>query len=188
MLLPAAFYISWDIYFTSKNVWSFNPAYIAGIKIANLPVEEVLFFFIVPYCCMFIYECVRCYFPSLKDGKIASVILKLLGVLLFVTGSIFFNRLYTGYTFVLTAIFMAVLFLFREFFVKFHVAAFLVSFVICLVPFLVVNGFLTAIPVVMYNDAENLRIRIYTIPFEDVFYGMLLLMTNIAIYEKIKRE
>ncbi|MEO8768498.1 MAG: lycopene cyclase domain-containing protein [Ferruginibacter sp.] len=187
MLLPAAFYIVWDIYFTSKNVWSFNTAYITGIKIANLPVEEVLFFFIVPYCCLFIYECVRCYFPSLKDGKIASVILKLLGAILFVTGSVFFNRLYTGYTFVLTGIFIAVLFLFKAYFIKFHVTAFLFSFVICLLPFLVVNGFLTAIPVVMYNDAENIGVRIYTIPFEDVFYGMLLLMMNIAIYEKVKK-
>lgn len=186
MLLPAAFYIVWDIYFTAHAVWQFNPAFITGIKIVNLPVEEVLFFFIVPYCCMFIYECVRCYFPSLKDGRAASLLLKIIGVLLFVTGSIFFNRLYTGYTFVLTGIAIAVLFLFREYFIKFHVTAFFISFLISLLPFLIVNGFLTAIPVVIYNDQENLGVRIYTIPFEDVFYGMLMLLMNVAIYERIK--
>ena len=59
---------------------------------------------------------------------------------------------------------------------------------VILIPFLIVNGFLTAIPVVLYNDAENLNLRIYTIPFEDIFYGMLLVLMNIVIYEKLKNR
>ncbi|MDP4130877.1 MAG: lycopene cyclase domain-containing protein, partial [Bacteroidota bacterium] len=62
--------------------------------------------------------------------------------------------------------------------------SFLVSYVVILIPFLIVNGFLTAIPVVIYNDAENLGIRIYTIPFEDVFYGLLLTMMVVCLYER----
>ncbi len=188
MLLPAAFYIVWDIYFIAEHVWSFNAAYITGVKFFNLPVEEVLFFFVIPYCCVFIYECIRCYFPSLKDGKPGSFILKITGALLFITGSIFFHKAYTGYTFVFTGIFIVILFIYRKYFISFHITAFLISFAISLFPFLIVNGFLTAIPVVMYNDAENFGIRIYTIPVEDVIYGMLLMMMNITIYEKLKRD
>lgn len=188
MVIPALLYIVWDVYFTSKGVWSFNEAYITGIKLINLPLEEVLFFFIVPYCCVFIYDCIRSYFPNLVNKKSADLVFKLLAVLLLITGIIYSNKYYTGWTFIATGGFILILYLFRNYFKGFDAVSFLVSFIICLIPFLIVNGFLTAIPVVQYNDAENLGIRIYTIPFEDVFYGMLLILMNIVIYEKVKSQ
>lgn len=185
MLLPALFYIAWDIYFTSTGVWRFNEnCYVLQLKVFNLPLEEVLFFFIVPYCCVFIYECIRCYFPSLKNKKAADVILQVLALVLAITGLVFYDRQYTAYTFLLTAAFIAGIYIFRSYVKEFDATSFLVSFVIVLLPFLVVNGFLTAIPVVLYNNAENLGIRIYTIPFEDTFYGMLLMLMNVVLYEK----
>jgi lycopene cyclase domain-containing protein len=186
MIIPALLYIAWDIFFTSKGVWSFNEEYISGVKLVNLPIEEVLFFFIVPYCCIFIYECIRCYFPKLKNKKPADRILQALAIVLLITGLFFYAKYYTSYTFVLCALFIAAIYLFNGYFKDFDAATFLVSYVIILIPFLIVNGFLTAIPVVLYNDAENLGIRIYTIPFEDSFYGMLLVMMDIAIYEKMR--
>ena len=188
MILPALVYILWDIYFTHNGVWRFNENYITGIAMVNLPIEEVLFFFIVPYCCVFIYECIRCYFPKWRDKKAADTILKLLALILAITGAIFFERHYTFWTFMLNAFFIAAIYTFRDYFKLFDAASFLISYCIILIPFLIVNGFLTAMPVVLYNDAENLGIRIYTIPFEDIFYGMLLVMMNIVIYEKLKNR
>ncbi len=172
------------MYFASRGVWSFNQKYVTGINIGNLPVEEVLFFLIVPYCCVFIYECIRSYFPQLSNNKTADTIFKLLGLLLFVTGIIFFNRWYTSWTFILNGLFIGLIALFRKHFTGFDAMAFLVSYGVMLIPFLIVNGFLTAIPVVLYNDAENLGIRIYTIPFEDIFYGMLLVLMIVVLFEK----
>ena len=188
MIIPALLYIVWDIYFTSKGVWSFNPEYITGIKLYNLPLEEVLFFFIVPYCCVFIYACIRAYFPNLVNKKTADLFLLALAIALFVTGVIYVEKYYTSWTFIFTGAFILIIYAARKFLKTFDAVSFLVSYAICLIPFLIVNGFLTAIPVVIYNDAENLGIRIYTIPFEDAFYGMLLVLMNIAIYEKIKSQ
>ncbi len=187
-IIPAVLFIVWDIFFTSKGVWSFNENYISGIKLINLPIEEVLFFFIVPYCCIFIYECIRCYFPNLKNKKTADIILQVLAIVLLITGLFFYTKYYTSWTFILCALFIAVIYLFNRYFKDFDATPFLISYAVILIPFLIVNGFLTAIPVVLYNDAENLGIKIYTIPFEDSFYGMLLVMMNIAIYEKMRNK
>lgn len=186
MILPAAFYILWDMYFTLNHVWSFNAEYVTGIKIGNLPIEEILFFFVVPYCCLFIYDCLKAYFPDWRKRKAADVFFKILALLLLVTGFIFLDRYYTSWTFLFAGVFILMIYLLRSFFKSFDAFSFLVAYGICLIPFLIINGFLTAIPVVLYNDAENLGIRIYSIPFEDAFYGMLLILMNVVIYEKLK--
>lgn len=186
--IPALLYMAWDMYFTKQGVWWFNEKYISGIHMGNLPLEEVLFFFIVPYCCVFIYECIRCYFPKLENKKWAHTVLKITAVACLFTGIVFYDRYYTSWTFLFTAIFITAIYLFRSFFARFDAVSFLISFLITLVPFLVVNGFLTAIPVVLYNDAENMGVRITTIPFEDTFYGMLLMLMNVCIYEKLMKR
>ncbi len=188
MVIPALLYIAWDIYFTWRGVWSFNEKYITGIKLVNLPIEEVLFFLIVPYCCVFIYECVRCYFPGITNKWPGNKILKVLGIALLITGLFFYEKYYTSWTFVFCSLFIGILFLGSIFFKDFDASFFLVSFAIIFFPFLIVNGFLTAIPIVLYNNEENTGVRIYTIPFEDIFYGMLLIMMDIAIYEKLRNR
>ena len=99
MIIPALLYIAWDMFFTAKGVWSFNENYITGINLYNLPIEEVLFFFAVPYCCTFIYECIRCYFPGLKDKPLADIILISLACILLFTGIIFYKNYYTILTY-----------------------------------------------------------------------------------------
>ena len=184
MIFPAILYIAWDIIFTAKGVWSFNEQYITGIKLYNLPIEEVLFFFIVPYCCLFIYECIDCYFPQLKSNSSLDLSFKFGAIVLLIAGIVFYKKYYTSCAFIFTAIGIAIIYMSKTYFKNFNATVFLIVYCLILIPFLIVNGFLTALPVVFYNNEENLGLRIYTIPFEDIFYGMLLVLMNIVIFQK----
>jgi lycopene cyclase domain-containing protein len=98
---------------------------------------------------------------------------------------IFNDRLYTTITFSL--------FIFSLFYLQFigkvkWLSRFYVGYLFSFLPFLIVNGVLTSLPVVIYNNTENLGFRIGTIPVEDTFYGMLLILLNTAIYEKLKAK
>lgn len=187
-VIPALIFIIWDVYFTDSGVWSFSKDHVMGVWLMGLPLEEILFFLVVPFCCMFIYACIRAYFPGLN--KVRSFDRLLIGVaLLLLTGALFWlNRDYTSWTAILLALQIGAVYTFPGLFPGFRSDYFLLSYSVMLIPFLVVNGFLTAIPVVMYNAAENLDIRIYTIPVEDVFYGMLLVLMNVLIYERLRNK
>jgi lycopene cyclase domain-containing protein len=188
MILPAIFYCVWDSIFVNMGIWSFAPEKIVGLHIVNLPIEEVLFFFIIPYCSVFVYECVCCYFPKLQSTKTADYIIYAIGAFALLVGMFNVDKWYTATTGIFLAVFILCFFILRKYFSSFNSKAFLVAYIIIQIPFLVVNGFLTAIPVVLYNNAENLATRIYTIPVEDTFYGMLHIMMVVVGYEKFLKR
>ena len=53
------------------------------------------------------------------------------------------------------------------------------------VPFLIVNGILTALPVVIYRPDGILGLRIGTIPVEDAIYAFVLLALPVALFETL---
>jgi len=65
IIFPLVIFIAWDIFAAGRGHWSFNEKYITGIYIFNLPVEEILFFIIIPFCALFSWEVVKYY--SRKD-------------------------------------------------------------------------------------------------------------------------
>jgi lycopene cyclase domain-containing protein len=196
MLLPALFFIIWDELKTRSGVWSFNEKHITGLKISSLPAEEILFFLIVPYCCVFIYECMRAYFPAIINKRWGRGLMMALLIGFSIVAVVSFGKNYTYYTSLFNALFIGSLLFFKKFWKGFDASSFFVSYAVTVIPFLIVNGFLTGIPVVLYTDAENLGIRIFSflpwpmhnIPVEDIFYGMLLILMNVALLEKLRKR
>ncbi|MCH7412985.1 lycopene cyclase domain-containing protein [Belliella sp. R4-6] len=187
ILLTGVFFLIWDHWFTVIGVWEFNPRYLLGIYFFELPLEEWLFFLTVPFACIFIYEVLN-YFvekdlfaPIVKSATLSLVILFL------IIGFYNLDKWYTSVNFLLAAIILSfhyILFKGR------YLGRFFLTYLVSLIPFILVNGVLTGSfideAVVKYNDSENLSIRILTIPIEDTVYSMILLLMNISIYEKIK--
>jgi len=65
ILLPMIIFIAWDVAATYRGHWSFNKEYISGLYIFNLPVEEILFFVVIPFAGLFTWEVVK-YFSGQK--------------------------------------------------------------------------------------------------------------------------
>jgi len=189
ILLPALIFILWDIWFTRMRVWGFNETYLTGIKFGNLPVEELLFFLCIPYACLFTYVAVnyiRKTEPLTDQGNRVTWIL-IIGLL--ATGIRYYDRWYTSVTFIALAIFLVFVAVLLK---PAYLGRFYFSYLFILVPFFLINGVLTGSwierPVVWYNDEENLGIRMGTIPIEDTFYGMLLILMNVSIYEYLQKR
>lgn len=189
ILFPGLFFIAWDEWFTQMGVWGFNPRYLTGTFLYSLPIEEVLFFVCIPYACVFTYEAVNYLMRWRLSQKHTDLISSLLMGLLFVLGAIHYDQWYTSVTFILLAIFLT---LHRWVWKSEYLGKFYVAFIFILIPFFIVNGILTGTgieeQVVWYNDAENLGIRMGTIPVEDTFYGMLLLLMNVSLFEFLQKK
>lgn len=187
--LVAIPFLIWDAIFTSAGIWGFNPDYYLGLKFFKMPIEEWLFFFCIPYACLFTHEVLKYLFPKYKLSKSGTVILSFLIILVIFLLLIFnFGKWYTTVNF---CCFLALMLYSVTYHLK-TLQEYYPSFLIILIPFLIVNGILTGSfidePVVWYNNAENLGIRIFTIPVEDVFYAFTMLFSSQLIFNYLKQK
>src|SRR5882757_6058767 len=99
MGITGLLFLVWDILFTQKGVWSFNPNYVLGLNILGLPVEEILFFLTVPFACTFIYQCLNHYIKWQPADFIVSTICSATIVYGILNCGFNYHKLYTLVTF-----------------------------------------------------------------------------------------
>ncbi len=59
-VLPvSAVFLVWDVLAASAGWWWFDDDYLIGLFLGRLPIEEILFFVVVPICGLLTYEAVR---------------------------------------------------------------------------------------------------------------------------------
>lgn len=195
-------YVPWDIAFTHHGIWGFNQNYITGAHIGNLPIEEWLFFICVPYACIFSFECVRYFLPKnplQSASKYISILYILISIILLIA---FWGNWYTMSAMAITILLLTYHSLIRksEFMGWFHL-----SWWILLIPFYISNGVLTGLHfyeypfintqpgdiadmIVWYNNDHNLGIRIWSVPLDDFFYGMSMVLLALTVYEPLKKK
>lgn len=186
ILIVGTPFVLWDIHFANSGYWGFNERYLTGMELFGLPLAEVLFFFTVPYACIFIYETLGAYWGD----RIRHMPLEYaLWILIAGAAVLFFafpGRIYTMTATLPAAAVAAGLLIFRPVYTRQLTAAFLVS----VIPFLLMNGILTGTglpePVVWYSGEVFSGLRIGTIPFEDNFYSFSLIALNIIVMEALR--
>lgn len=187
--LNATIFILWDGWFARTGVWGFNPDYVWDIRWNDLPIEEWLFFVIIPYCSVFIYACLRAYIQTEPFAKSKHHITLFFLIATFFLALFNSTQAYTFYNCLIASVVLCIHYLFLR---KEWMGYFWLAYLIHLVPFLIVNGILTGIatdkPVVWYNDAENLGVRIFTIPVEDTIYALTCLLLPITIMEWLQSK
>ena len=72
-VLPvAALFTIWDVFAVAAGWWTFDPDYVLGLDLpGHLPVEEVLFFLVIPVCAILTLEAVRRLRPAWPVDAVA---------------------------------------------------------------------------------------------------------------------
>lgn len=67
-LVPVAVvFTAWDLWAISRGQWSYDRRYLVGITLpGRLPLEELLFFLVIPICGVLTYEAVLTRRPELR--------------------------------------------------------------------------------------------------------------------------
>lgn len=184
-LIVGGTFIVWDIYATAQNQWGFNPKHIRGYHLLNLPLEEVLFFIVVPYSMLFTYEIIRKYAHN-QDFTGNQNILFIFTALAALIAIVFKDQGYSFIIFVSLAVTLLAItqapfnaYIDRHYWIYIGIG-FLVFFIF--------NTVLTAFPIVIYGPNAIFGIRLGTIPVEDFIYNYVLITWYLLVYRYAKEK
>jgi lycopene cyclase domain-containing protein len=70
-VLPVAVvFVIWDAVAIAAQVWHYNPRYVTGIRLpAAIPIEELLFFIVIPLCGLLTYNAVDTILGYLRRAR-----------------------------------------------------------------------------------------------------------------------
>jgi len=54
-----AAFLVWDAIAIALRIWHYNPKYVSGINVPFMPLEELLFFVVIPLCALLTYSAVN---------------------------------------------------------------------------------------------------------------------------------
>lgn len=179
ILISSLIFIFHDIK-VNNQWWQFNKKYILNIKIFNLPIEEILFFFSVSFSCLVIWINLN-KLLLISNNNFANIFF-FLSIYLYY----FFLYLKTKKSYPKFIFYSYNLLIFLDIFLKINLILklnFLFFSIIVFILTLVFNFYLTKRPVVIYNKKYQSNIKILTIPIEDFLYGfnfiyLLILLTE----------
>lgn len=183
VVIAAAPFIAWDAAVVGRHWW-FHTERTLPLRLLGLPLEEWAFFLVVPMACLVFWELALSAArarPSPKHNAayLIFVVLPVPALWALATG-----RDYTA----LSAIALAVSALFdvtsgtrvlstpRGWALVLGVLGFTGLF----------NGYLTARPIVLYDETFQIPLRVGTIPLEDFGFGLALVLLSTSLYQSAR--
>ena len=172
-----------DAFSHARGWWHYNPAYVSDLTLLGLPIEEVLFFFVIPFACLYLYSAMDRQFKKAPVSKYfgwgsVALLLASLAVVSFFSP---YER-----TIVDAVLLLAVLITWWAIRPRFT-RPFVYWSVSIMLLFFTVNTALTALPIVEYGPEFGSQIRIGTVPFEDAWYNLSLLLGSWLFWAKAGR-
>ena len=68
LAVPVLLFVLWDVVAIARGHWDYNPVYVTGWTIPpNLPVEELVFFIVIPICALLTFEAVTWILGRARD-------------------------------------------------------------------------------------------------------------------------
>jgi lycopene cyclase domain-containing protein len=67
IIIPFVLFVIIDAMAVKRDLWTFNKSFVTGIYLFGLPVEEILFFAVIPFSCIFTWETVKYMDKKLKN-------------------------------------------------------------------------------------------------------------------------
>ncbi len=180
-------FLIWDSIFTRLSVWWFSEKYTLSLRIFYLPLEEILFFYAIPYACLFSYYVIKKYVPIYFSYRALRIFYILVVFFLVVMAIFNYEKYYTFYTFIFLSFFLIFMILKNQYKILYY----LLLMFIFILPMMIASdgvltgGFIVESPIVNYNPLYHLGYRVFNIPIEDFFYGFLLLGLNVLVFEKV---
>lgn len=69
MVPVVAVFLIWDAIAIVLHVWHYNPRYVSGINVPFMPLEELLFFIVIPICGLLTYNIVSASLATLARRR-----------------------------------------------------------------------------------------------------------------------
>jgi lycopene cyclase domain-containing protein len=187
LIIVGSLFLIWDIIFTKSGIWGFNPAYHASIEVFNLPLEEWLFFIVIPYASIFIHYSIEFVHPKiLLSDKITRVLTIILIALFLITAILNQDKIYMLIVSIITIITLSVGLLNKSKILN----RYYISFLVIILPFIIFNGILTGTfikgEVFWYNKSSIMGTRLFSIPIEDIPYAFSLILLNLLCIHKVQ--
>jgi len=178
-------FLAWDVWATARGDWGFNPRYLVGMTFLGLPIEEILFFLMIPYSCLFIYENLICHFPD-RRFRFPAVLNGAAVTGCLVLALIYWQQNYTRTVLLVCGLFFLITIFFDH--EMLESMLFWVYMAITYFPFFLVNYLLTSPPIVWYDPKAIWGLRATTIPLEDFIYSFSMLAFYTLVYRVFRKR